>query len=65
MHAFVHSSYVSERVLAQADVCMFAEWMVLVVPSTHDNFILTQQLNQSTNKQTDHTWQFHLALMMN
>ena len=25
MHAFVHSSYVSERVLARADVCMFAE----------------------------------------
>ena len=30
MHAFVHSSYVSERVLAQADVCMFVKWMVLV-----------------------------------
>ena len=25
MHAFVLSSYVSERVLARADVCMFAE----------------------------------------
>ena len=25
MHAFVHSSYVSERVLARADVCMFAK----------------------------------------
>ena len=42
MHAFVHSSYVSERVLAQADVCMFAKWMVLVVPSPRDHFILTE-----------------------
>ena len=64
MHAFVHSSYVSESVLAQADVCMFAEWMVLVGPSTRDYFILTQKLNRSTNKQTDHTRQFHLALIM-
>ena len=64
MHAFVHSSYVSERVLAQADVCMFAKWMVLVVLSTRDHFILTQKLNRSANKQTDHTRQFHLALMM-
>ena len=64
MHAFVHSSYVSERVLAQADVCMFAKWMALVVPSTRDDFILTQKLSWSTNKQTDHTRQFHLALMM-
>ena len=64
MHAFVHSSYVSESVLAQADVCMFAKWMVLVVPSTRDHFILAQKLNRSTNKQTNHTRQFHLALMM-
>ena len=64
MHAFVHSSYVSERVLAQEDVCMFAKWMVLVVPSTRDHFILTPKLNRSTDKQTDHTRQFHLALMM-
>ena len=52
MHAFVHLSYVSERVLAQADVCMFAKWMVLVVPSTRDHFILTQKLNRFKNKQT-------------
>ena len=58
MNAFVHSSYMSERVLAQADVCMFAERMVLVVPSTHDDFILTQKLNRSTNKQKDRTRQF-------
>ena len=64
MNAFVHSSYVSERVLAQADVCMFAERMVLVVQSTHDDFILTPKLNRSKNKQTDHTRQFHLSLMM-
>ena len=64
MHAFVHWSYVSERVLAQADVCMFAKWKVLVVPSTRDHFILIQKLNRSKNKQTDHTRQFHLALMM-
>ena len=64
MHAFVHSSYVSERVLAWEDVCMFAEWMLFVVPSTRDHFILAQKLNRSTNKQTDHTRQFHLALMM-
>ena len=25
MHAFVHASYVSERVLVQTDVCMFSE----------------------------------------
>ena len=64
MHASVHSSYVSERVFAQADVCMFAKWMVLVVPSTRDHFILTHKQNRSKNKQTDHTRQFHLALMM-
>ena len=61
MHAFVHSSYVSERVLAQADVCMFAERMVLVVQSTHADFILTQKLNRSTNKQKDRTRQFILC----
>ena len=64
MHAFVHSSYMSERVLAQADVCMFAKCMVLVVPSTRDHFILTQKLNWSTNKQMEQTIQLHLALMM-
>ena len=32
--AFVHSSYVSERVLARADVCMFAESMLFPVPMT-------------------------------
>ena len=58
MNAFVYSSYVSECVLAQANVCIFAERMVLVVPSTHDDFILTPKLNRSTNKETDHTRQF-------
>ena len=62
MNAFVHSSYVSELVLAQADLCMFAAQMVSVVPSTHDDFILTQKLNRSTNKQTDHTRQFILCV---
>ena len=61
MHAFVHSSYVSKRVLARADVCMFAELMMLVVQSTHDDFILTQKLNRSTNKQKDRTRQFILC----
>ena len=37
MHAFVHSSYVSERVLARADVCMFAECMLFLVPSSPDD----------------------------
>ena len=58
MNAFVHSSYVSKRVLAQADVRMFAERMVLVVQSTHGDFILTQKLNRSTNKQMARTRQF-------
>ena len=42
MHAFVHSSYVSERVLAWADVCMFAEWMLFHVPSNPDYSTLTE-----------------------
>ena len=53
MHAFVLSSYVSERVLARADKCMFAEWMMFVVPFSPDYYILTQKLDWSTKKQTD------------
>ena len=56
MHAFVHSSYVSERVLARADVCMFAELMMFVVPSNPYDSILTLKLNRSMNKQTDHDY---------
>ena len=42
MHAFVLSSYVGERVLAWADVCMSAEWMLFHVPSNPDYSTLTE-----------------------
>ena len=41
MYAFVHSSYVSERVLARADVCIYAGWMLFVIPSGSDYSIST------------------------
>ena len=44
MHAFVHSSYVSKLVLARADVCMFAELMMFVVPPSPYDSILTLKL---------------------
>ena len=52
----VHSSYVSERVLAWADVCMFAELMMFVVPPSPYDSIMTLKLNRSMNKQTDHDY---------
>ena len=56
MHAFVHSSYVSERVLARADVCMFAKWMLSVVPSSPDYSILTaiKLIHEHANGPTRH-----------
>ena len=56
MHAFVHSSYVSERVLARADVCMFANWMLSVAPSSPDYSILTaiKLIHEHANRPTRH-----------
>ena len=56
MHAFVHSSYVSERVLAWADVCMFAEWMLFHFPSNSDYSTLTEieLIYERTNGPTRH-----------
>ena len=56
MHAFVHSSYLSERVLAWADVCMFAEWMLFHVPSNPDYSTLTEikLIYECTNGPTRH-----------
>ena len=44
MLAFVKPSYVSERVLARADVCMFADLMLFVVPSSPDDGFVFFQL---------------------
>ena len=56
MYAFVHSSYVSESVLARTDVCMFAEWMLFVIPSGLDYSILTaiKLIYEYTNGPTRH-----------
>ena len=57
MHAFVHSSYVSEGVLARARVCLFAEWMMFVVLSSpEDEFCGFSIFNTCMPSCIRHTW---------
>ena len=67
MHAFVHSSFVSERVLKRADVCMFAEWMLFAVPSCPDYSFLTaiKLIYEHTNGPTRHVVCFKVCVFLN
>ena len=56
MHFFVYLSYVSERVLARADVCMIAEWMMFVDPSSLDSSIHLDTKIKQIYEQSNGPW---------